>query len=215
MYAIFPKKPLLKFYCYLTYVLRTVTWRLACKYYGPSVVRYRGGIDEFVLSQISGEDRVLDVGCAEGYLSGIIAARARSVVGVDIDRNYVENIDKTVKEMKNTRFIVGDILGMEFDEKFDVAVLVHAIEHMEKSDAILKKLSTVARKIVVETPSEESDWVAEVLEDVGIEDIGDDKHVRLYNDHFLKEELERNGWTDVVPSRGPGVVRAVARSKTA
>ncbi|MCX5677986.1 MAG: class I SAM-dependent methyltransferase [Candidatus Omnitrophica bacterium] len=213
-YAILPKRAVLRFYSYLTYVLRTVTWRLACKYYGPAVVKYRGGIDEFILSQIKPGDRVLDVGCAEGHLSGIVAVKARSVVGVDIDKNYIENIDKDVRGLKNVEFITGDVLDLEFEEPFDVAVMVHAIEHMEKSDAILKKLSALARNIVVETPSEESDWVAELLEDMDIEDIGDDKHIKLYNDNFLKDELEQSGWTDVVSSRGPGVIRAVARSKT-
>ena len=212
-YAVFPKRPLLRFYCYLTYILRTITWRLACKYYGPAVIKYRGGIDKFVLSQIASTDRVLDVGCAEGHLSGIIAGIARSVVGVDIDNNYIENIDKSVKYLKNAEFITGDVLDLKFEERFDVAILVHAIEHMEKSDAILKKLATLARKIVVETPSEETDWIAELLEDMDIKDIGDDKHVKLYNESFLKDELERNGWTDVIVSRGPDVVRAVARSK--
>lgn len=213
-YSVLPKRAVLRFYCYFTYVLRTVTWRLACKYYGPSVVRYRGGVDEFVLSQVNREDRVLDVGCAEGYLSGVIAKKARSVVGIDIDKGYIDNIDEAVKRMDNARFMVGDVLALDFEERFDVAVLVHAIEHMEKSGEILKRLSAMARKIVVETPSEEFDFLSEVLKDVGINDIGDDSHVRLYSDNFLKEELEQNGWTDVVQFRGPGVVRAVARSRT-
>lgn len=213
-YAVLPKKFALKFYCYLTYILRTVAWRLACKYYGSGVVKYRGGVDKYVLSHIQSGDRVLDVGCAEGYLSVKIAAKARTVVGVDVDKNYLDNIDKDIKALKNASFINGDVLNMDFKERFDVAVLVHAIEHMEKSRDILKKLSTIAHKILVETPTEECDWLAEIMEEMGIEDIGDDKHVRLYNDKSLRDELEASGWADVATSWGPGVVRAVAFSRT-
>ena len=212
-YRVFPKKATLTFYCYLTYILRAVTWRLACRYYGQAMTEHRGDVPEFVLSQICPDDTVIDVGCAEGNLTRLIVKKAGRVVAVDIDKGYLDRIDKSEKGLEKAVFINGDIVDLKLNETFDVAVLVHTIEHMDNAGAILRKISEIARKIVIETPDQESDWLSNTLVGLGIEERGDDKHVKLYNGISLKEELEDNGWSDVVLSRSYGAVRAVAQSK--
>lgn len=213
IYRVFPKKAVLTFYCYLTYIFRAVTWRLACRYYGQAMTEHRGDVPEFVLSQIKQGDTVIDVGCAEGNLTRLIAGKAGKVVAVDIDKGYLDRIDKSDKTLEKAVFINGDIIDLKFNETFDVAVLVHTIEHMDNARAILRKISEIARKIVVETPDQSSDWLSNTLIGLGIEERGDDKHVKLYDGASLKEELEDNGWTGVVISKSYGAVRAVASSK--
>ncbi len=210
---IMPKRMTLKLYCYLTYLFRGITWRFACRYFGPEMSEYRGDIVRFVLSNINNGDHVLDAGCAEGNLTRAMASKAGKIVGIDIDRDYLNRIDKTDERLKNATFIAGDILDIKFNETFDVAVLVHAIEHLEDSAAVLRKLSGLAKKIIVETPDEEADWLTKLLRDLGIEERGDDKHVKLYDDLSLKAELEENGWKDAVSFKGFGIVRAVANSR--
>lgn len=212
-YRVFPKKATLTFYCYLTYILRAVTWRLACKYYGQAMTEHRGDVPEFVMSQINPNDTVIDVGCAEGNLTRLIAKKAGRVVAIDIDKGYLDRIDKNEKGLEKAVFINGDIIDLKFSETFDAAVLIHTIEHMDNAGAILRKISEIARKIVVETPDQESDWLSNTLIGLGIEDQGDDKHVKLYDGISLKEELEDNGWVDVALSKSYGAVRAVALSK--
>jgi SAM-dependent methyltransferase len=214
LYALFPKRQVLKICCGLTSILRTVTWRLACRYYGCGIVRYRGGIEKFVVAHIKEGDRVLDIGCAEGYLTRLIAKKAKRVVALEIDRRYIDAIDKSEECFRNVEFIVGDAFEMDFREKFDVIVLVHTIEHMAKSDRLLKRLSAIAKKIIIETPDPESDWISKLLEDLGIVELGDEKHVELFSHDSLKERLERNGWKDVTAYEGYGAVRVVARSET-
>lgn len=215
VYAILPKRTALKMYGWLTNITRAITWRLACRYYGSGVIRYRGDIADFVLAEINEGDLVIDVGCAEGNLASLAAAKARGVVGVDVDKRYIDNIDRGARELKNVKFIVGDVSAIDFKEVFDVAILIHAIEHMPDSGKILRKLSGIARKIVVETPNPDSDWVLRLLKDLGIDDLGDEKHFQLFSCKTLKEALENNGWVDVIASMGDGVVRAVARSAAA
>jgi SAM-dependent methyltransferase len=212
-YRILPKKGVLTFYCYMTYMMRAVTWRLACKYYGEAMAQHRGDTPEFVLSHISSRDTVIDVGCAEGNLTRLIAAKAKRVVAVEMDKRYLDMIDKGGPGLGNVTFINGDIVSLELGETFDAAVLIHAIEHMDNADAVLRKISVIARAIIVETPDQRSDWLASTLEDLGIEERGDDKHVRLYDAMALKDELERSGWEDVIVSKGNGALRAIARSK--
>ncbi len=212
LYTIFPKRFVLTAYCYMAYIIRNIAWALACKYYGSGIVRYRGDVGEFVLSQINAGDRVLDVGCGEAYLTRMVAKKALSVTGLEIDQRYVDNIDKSVKEMKNVKFVIGDVRDMGPGETYDAAILVHTIEHLEGSASVIGKLSKFARKIIVETPDQD-DWLLKLLNDLNVKALGDDKHYKLYNSALLKKELEQNNWADIVLSRGDGVVRAVARSK--
>jgi len=212
-YRVFPKKAVLVFYCYMAYILRAVAWRLACRYYGPSMAERRGDMPEFVLSQIGPKDAVIDIGCAEGNLTRLIAGKAKGVTAVEIDKRYLDMIDRADGRLKNVTFLNGDIMDLAFDRVFDAAVFIHVIEHMENADAVLRKIAAISRRIIVETPDQESDWLASTLRDLGIEERGDDKHVRLYDASSLKAELERNGWKDIVLSKGNGVVRAVAVSR--
>ncbi len=212
LYTIFPKRSVLKFYCNTANVLRPVAWRLACKYYGPEIIKYRGGIDDFILSEIGKGDSVMDVGCAEGNLTALLASKARSVVGVDMDDKYIEGIDRRIRCLENVKFIKGDVIDIDFKEVFDAAILVHAIEHMSDCAVILRKLSGISRKIIIETPDPDSDCILKILNDLGVRDLGDDKHFQLFDRKTLKDALEKNGWKEVVISTGDATVRAVARS---
>ena len=196
----------------MTYLFRLITWRLACRYYGTDVTRYRGGIDDFILSHISPGDRVLDVGCADGRLTRIIADKAGKAVGLDINKVCAGEIYNG-PGCKKIGFMTGDVATSEFKERFDVAVLVHTIEHLKDSGLALRRLSGYARKIVIETPDCESDWIFKLLKDLGVEALGDETHVKLYDGDSLKRELEKNGWTGVTLFKGYNMVRAVAYSK--
>lgn len=211
-YAVLPKKSVLTLYCNLTNILKSITWKLACRYYGPDVIRYRGDIAAFLLSNVNKGDMVIDVGCAEGNLTSLVAAKARGVVGIDVDKKYIDNIDRKIREIGNVTFITGDIADMDFKETFDAAVLIHSIEHMPDSGKVLKKLSGMSRKIIIETPNADSDWISKLLTDLGVCDLGDDKHFELFNPRILKEVLEKNGWMDVDITASGGVVRGVAFS---
>lgn len=214
LYRVLPARFVLKLYAYTAYALRSITWQLACKYYGAGVTKLRGDIEDFIISNIETGSTVLDVGCAEGNLTRVIARKARAVVGIDLDEAYIQGIDKKEDGFKNVTFIRADILNTEFKDIFDTVVLVHAIEHLDDSARVLEKLSRTARKIILETPGCEQDWITELLKDLGFEAIGDDKHVKLYSELSLRKELEANGWRDISVSMAPTVVRAVARSKS-
>ena len=72
-----------------------------------------------------GAERVLDVGCGDGYITRSIAARvpAGSVVGIDASPRMIEvarsrpNPPGTVID-----FQVCDVLALPFDREFDVVV---------------------------------------------------------------------------------------------
>ena len=213
LYSLLPRASVMRFYCYLTYTLRVITWRLACRFYGQDVIKYEGGVDEFVLSNISSGDRVLDVGCGDGVLTSMIADKAAYVAALDMNRRRIDGIDKSAEAFQRIRFIAADVSCVELDEVFDVAVMIHTIEHLERSREALGRLAKAARKIVIETPDQTSDWLYMLSRDLGIEDPGDETHVRSYDAGSLKGELEGSGWTDISLYKDYGVIRAVARSR--
>ena len=212
-YAVLPRRQVIKAYGYFTYTLNAITWRLMGRYYGSGGVLYRGGVVDFVLSHVQEGERVLDIGCAEGYLTLPISKKAGAVVGIDIEQRYIDSID--TRDFCNTTFIRGDALTAHFDGTFDVAVAVHTLEHVKEAPALLRRLSAIARRIIVETPAERSDWLTQMLNDMRIDDLGDDTHYALYGRDSLKTLLEANGWHDVSAWEERGLVRALGRSEAA
>ncbi|MGH3833872.1 MAG: class I SAM-dependent methyltransferase, partial [Pseudonocardiaceae bacterium] len=83
--------------------------------------------------------RVLDLACGEGYGPALLAARAREVMGVDIDPLTVEHA-ATHYRGDNLRFTVGSMLDPELladAERFEVITCFEALEHVAEQDALL------------------------------------------------------------------------------
>ena len=75
--------------------------------------------DDFVLARIPDGADVLDIGCGRGVFDKKIAARARSVTGIDIIPEEVEAALR-MKEQSNIRFMVFDAERLtELGETFD------------------------------------------------------------------------------------------------
>src|SRR3989338_1220909 len=81
--------------------------------------------------------KVLDIGCADGYISSIISKEKGAVVhGIDISASAVERAKK-----KGIKAIRADIDGtpLEFrDDFFDVVVCGDVIEHIYSTEGLLE-----------------------------------------------------------------------------
>lgn len=87
----------------------------------------------------------LDVGCGMGRLSlGLAAAGASDVTGVEIiQRNVVEATglaEKLLPKGPRPTFVHADIHNWEISKKFDVIVVLGAMEHIHDQDAFLAAL---------------------------------------------------------------------------
>nr|WP_214019666.1 methyltransferase domain-containing protein [Methanoculleus sp.] len=73
---------------------------------------------------LSGDERVLDLGCGEGKVTAEIAAclPAGSVLGLDLSREMIAFARSRYpsEQYRNLRFVEGDMLGLPFDREFDV-----------------------------------------------------------------------------------------------
>lgn len=76
--------------------------------------------------------RILEVGCAQGYILNHVGPPDAARVGIDFNEDRVR---KGRDQYPDTHFVVGDIRGMPIDDKFDVVLLPGVLEHMRFQEA--------------------------------------------------------------------------------
>ncbi len=92
------------------------------------------------LVAISGDDRVLEVGCGQGHLTKTLAARGVDILGVDANPRATELSGSDL-----VRHMYAQDLDFE-DATFDVILSVHAIEHIAPLEEALAEMARVLKK---------------------------------------------------------------------
>jgi 2-polyprenyl-3-methyl-5-hydroxy-6-metoxy-1,4-benzoquinol methylase len=92
---------------------------------------------------VGGSKRVLDVGCATGYLARVLADRGCTVSGLEFDAEAAEEARPALD-----RLVVGDVETMDLaeafgEERFDVVVFGDVLEHLRDPLAALRNARTV------------------------------------------------------------------------
>ena len=91
------------------------------------------------LVAISGDDRVLEVGCGQGHLTKALSERGVDIVGVDANPRAIE-----VSETDRVRHMYAEDLHYE-DDSFDLILSVHAIEHIPDLESALSEMARVLK----------------------------------------------------------------------
>ncbi len=201
---------LLRFSLNATWVFWRFSYELAAGLYGGAFRNTTYGTTEDLLQRwVPPGGRVLDIGCGGGRLCRLAAPFAGHVVGIDYDPGLVERarLDTTAA---NVEFRVGDVTTAFPHERFDVALLVAVLEHIQDVDALLTAIARVAPRLIVEVPDFEADCLNLVRRDLDCPWYTDDDHVREYTQPVLREHLERNGWRPTAWERKGGMLLALA-----
>lgn len=121
---------------------------------------------------INKEDIVLDAGCGDGFISTVIAKKAKKVVAIDIDANIIEWNKKTIK-LNNLDFICVDITG-ELDFRrvphFTKIICLDVLEHVKQSADTIRNFALLLKpggEVFITVPTgggHGSDVKAEVIE---------------------------------------------------
>ncbi|GHJ47085.1 SAM-dependent methyltransferase [Catellatospora sp. TT07R-123] len=92
---------------------------------------------------VAGDERVLDVGCGDGYVTRQIAARvpAGSVVGVDASPRMIDTARAADDRAKNVSFQVGDVTTMAFGPDFDLVVSFNALHWVPDQQAAFRNIA--------------------------------------------------------------------------
>src|SRR5215216_5986341 len=94
-----------------------------------------------IVSLVPPATRVLEFGCATGYMSEVLKERLGcTVVGIEIDRDAA-----AVAEQHLERVIVGDAEKIDYaaelaGEEFDVVLLADVLEHLKQPSDVLRRV---------------------------------------------------------------------------
>ncbi|MFI0413191.1 MAG: glycosyltransferase [Candidatus Thiodiazotropha sp.] len=155
-----------------------------------------------LVKRIPAGSRVLELGCATGYMSDYLRREKNCyVVGVEIDRSMA-NRAKAVCD----RVIVGDVQGRGWlkslgDECFDIITCADILEHLRDPIALLKKLPELLSDggiLLASLPNgAHASLRLELLEGrFTYEDTGllDRTHLHLFTYSSLREMFVRSGF---------------------
>lgn len=88
---------------------------------------------------------ILDVGCGEGYVSGLIS-KGKRYIGIDISQTQIKNTRNST-DNRDTHVLIGDACNMHFkDNSFDSAICTDVLEHVLNPDMLFDELQRVVKK---------------------------------------------------------------------
>jgi 2-polyprenyl-3-methyl-5-hydroxy-6-metoxy-1,4-benzoquinol methylase len=120
---------------------------------------------KFVAKMLSGYNRVLEIGCADGFPTRIVAQAVRSLVAVDFDEALIANAREQHLDQWPIDLRVHDIMDAPVDDVFDACFALDVIEHVprRREDRFLKNIChslTDTGVLLIGTPSLESQKLA-------------------------------------------------------
>lgn len=190
------------------WLLRRFAYEISYERFGASFLNSTHAISPEVLERwVSRGSSVVDIGCGYGRLCRLVAPYARRVVGIDRDPVRID-IAKSMPSPGHIEYRVSDVTRELGQESYDVAMLVHVLEHVDDVDHLLREIGQMARVLIVEVPDFDADCLNLVRWDTGRRWYTDADHVREYTQDLLRKHLERNGWTPTDFDHRGGMIAA-------
>lgn len=123
------------------------------RYNPPLVARY--GLITGVARALRPQ-RLVEVGCGDGYLLGQLSAAARGAAGLELDQRGVQLAKRLLCDQVRTRVIQGDCYAVPVrDAAADLVVMADVIEHLDSPSAALRELARICADggaVIVTTP---------------------------------------------------------------
>ncbi len=180
--------------------LNWITWRLAMEQtenmvgFGEGSMRRKNL--EFLLARVKPGDRVLDLGCKYGEISGLVAEKAGRVIAVDHDASALEKA-RAAHAAKNLEFIHADAFDVLQRESgpMDVVVLSHILEHLEEPGEMLTRLRAHVKHCYIELPDLDASYLNHYRHLAAAKlQYTDNDHIWEFDRDSLHEVIEGAGW---------------------
>jgi 2-polyprenyl-3-methyl-5-hydroxy-6-metoxy-1,4-benzoquinol methylase len=151
--------------------------------------------------EVSGK-RILDIGCASGYVGAELIKRGAYVIGTDISEQAIQIAQKRISEAYVVE--VGDILPAGMAADFDIVIMSEILEHIFEPEPMLKKVHTALKptgSLIITTPNFLT-WTNRFkflfgrfkYQEQGMFDFG---HIRWFTYSYLLEVLQASGFNIV------------------
>lgn len=82
--------------------------------------------------------RVLEIGCSTGIMLSLLQKRGFVVQGVEVSKNAID-----VARKKGIDVLIGDFNKLKINEKFDVVILNHTLEHLDNPLEVVEKINSL------------------------------------------------------------------------
>lgn len=140
----------------------------------------------FAREFVSGKD-VIDIACGEGYGSELFSRTAKSVLGVDIDKETINHAKK--KYVKpNLSFKEGSCLQIPAnDQSADILVSFETLEHIVEHDQFMAEVKRVLRPngiLLISTPNTEVYTHDDYKNEFHLKELSEQEFKQLLNKHF-------------------------------
>jgi len=136
---------------------------------------------------------VCEVGCGSGEMLVQLSAQLANVnfLGVDISQDAMD-IAKA-KETPHIRFELGDITTSQFDQRFDLILVIDVIEHIENYFKFLRDVRPRGRYTMFHIPLDMCMWSL-FRENMLIESKERVGHIHVFTEDFIKSVLKDCGY---------------------
>jgi len=105
--------------------------------------------NEAILSEITPNSSVLEIGCGTGIVSLAIAPHAGEVIGVDLSPSMIAQAEKKTHQaaFQNLSFQEADAYALPFeDESFDMVLLTNLLHVVAEPETVIQEACRVLRK---------------------------------------------------------------------
>lgn len=135
---------------------------------------------------------VLEIGCGEGFVAGLLSERHQgdTYVGVDLSAKDIDNLRAKFPTVDAHQ---GSIYELEFlDREFDVVVCAEVLEHLDDPAAALQQmLSKNPKWLVLSVPREPWFCLSNFLRGKNVTRFGNDpEHVNLWGRRGFRKVIE-------------------------
>jgi|LakMenE01Jun11ns_1017448.scaffolds.fasta_scaffold9682368_1 SAM-dependent methyltransferase len=191
-----------------------VIWRLAYensyKYYGKQFPNITYGVNEkLFLNFFPSRANVIDIGCGTGRLTLIASKFANHVTGIDYDPAAIKSA-KLNNIAPNITYLCGNVNNLSSNSKYDVAIIVGVLEHLDSAHKYLINLHKIASRLIIEVPDVEADPLNLIRFNLSSRLYTDNDHVREYSFNSLIEQLKITNWKVIYSSRQGLMITIVA-----
>ena len=100
---------------------------------------------------------IIEIGAGEGSVLQELSARAFAdeLYAIDISESGIKKIQaRQIKSLKECNTYDGYTIPYP-DDRFDIAILTHVVEHLENPRLLIYEASRVAKRLFVEVPLED------------------------------------------------------------